>query len=94
VTLVPVQWSTPPAETALEHCQRGIALTNEGYYEQAIAEFNKAIELDPNRFTPYYGRGLAYKEQGKKDEAIHILPGSSRQWTVLRIDNYTSEDYT
>jgi len=36
----------------------------------AIADCNKAIELYPNYAKAYYERGIAYKELGKKSEAI------------------------
>jgi Tetratricopeptide repeat len=35
-----------------------------------IADFDKAIELDPNDAYAYYSRGLAYEEKGDLDRAI------------------------
>lgn len=39
---------------------RGIAQINQGSYDQAISDLNKAIELDPSSAFAYAGRGLAY----------------------------------
>ncbi|MEE9399447.1 MAG: tetratricopeptide repeat protein [Dehalococcoidales bacterium] len=39
-------------------------------WDLAIADANKAIGLDPNVAITYFNRGRAYKEQGKKAEAI------------------------
>ena len=56
--------------TAEWHAVEGGRLAKEGHYDQAIQECNKAIVLHPNRAETYYNRGLAYKEQGKKADAI------------------------
>ena len=56
--------------TAAEHNEQGITLTNEGKYNEAIAEFSKAIELDQNFTEAYSGRGMAYRKNGQNDLAI------------------------
>ena len=38
-------------------------------YEEAIADYTKAIELDPKDADAYYNRGGAYKALGKTKEA-------------------------
>ena len=35
-----------------------------------MEDFNEAIRLEPGYEDAYYNRGLAYKEQGKKADAI------------------------
>ena len=35
-------------------------------YDGAIADFTKAIELDPKYATAYYNRGSAYDDKGEK----------------------------
>jgi Flp pilus assembly protein TadD len=37
-----------------------------GDYQGAIADFSKAIELDPDAATAHYSRGLAYIGAGQK----------------------------
>jgi len=58
---------------AMNHNVRGIALAREGQYEQAILEFNKAIEIDPDYGDAYFGRGLAYAEKGEVAKAVSDL---------------------
>ena len=41
-----------------------------GEYGKAIADYNKAIELDPNHASAYYNRGCAYGEIGAYDKAV------------------------
>jgi len=55
---------------ALQHYERGVQLNKEGRYVEAIAEFNKAIELDPKFAQAYYYRGNAHSWQGDYDKAI------------------------
>lgn len=38
-------------------------------YQPAIKDFSMAIQLNPQSASAYYGRGLAYQELGKMDEA-------------------------
>ncbi len=59
-----------PTRTAEEHNGLGIALIDDGQYEQAIEEFNQAIELDPNCATAYNNRAYAYIRKGQWDLAI------------------------
>jgi carboxyl-terminal processing protease len=44
---------------------RGVASYRKGDYDGAIADFSRAIELDPNKPNTYFGRGAAY--YGKRD---------------------------
>jgi len=54
----------------MAYVSRAAACSNKGQWDLAIADCTEAIELDPNLAEPYYNRGLAYKEQGKKAEAV------------------------
>ena len=49
---------------------RGIEYFDEGRYEEAFADFTKAIELSPNDAMHYYNRGSAYDSLEKYGEAI------------------------
>jgi tetratricopeptide (TPR) repeat protein len=65
---------TGPADSTAEwHANRAYELYEQGRYDEAIEECNKAIELDPNMMEAYGNRTVAYKEQGKKTEAIADL---------------------
>ena len=41
-----------------------------GEYDKAIADCNKAIELDPELALAYFDRGFAYMELGEKEKAL------------------------
>ena len=49
---------------------RGIAYGQKGQYDQAISNFNRAIELNPNDNKAYNNRGIVYRLKGEHDQAI------------------------
>ena len=49
---------------------RSVAYYHKTWYDLAITDLGEAIKLDPNYATAYVNRAFAYKEQGKKAEAI------------------------
>jgi tetratricopeptide (TPR) repeat protein len=49
---------------------KGGTYAEQGQYELAIAEFTKAIELDPNYAPSYASRGSAYGYLGEYQKAI------------------------
>ena len=57
----------PQAQVYATH---GQVLAKSGKTEEALAEFNRAIELDPNNAQALYGRGLLY--QGDKQHQLAI----------------------
>jgi len=63
-----------PAGAAVAQAQlyatHGQVLAKSGKNEEALAEFNRAIELDPNNAQALYGRGLLY--QGEKQHELAI----------------------
>ncbi|MGZ5244263.1 MAG: hypothetical protein ACXWDO_13095 [Bacteroidia bacterium] len=42
-------------------------------FTAAEADFSKAIALDPERYTPYHGRGEVRILLGKKEDGLHDL---------------------
>ena len=52
------------------YCGRGTAKGNKGDYDGAIADFDRAIAINPNYAEAYYNRGLVKAEQGDYDGAI------------------------
>jgi tetratricopeptide (TPR) repeat protein len=48
----------------------GNAYLQEGKYDPAIADFNKAIEIDSKNSMAYNDRGVAYLKKGQHDQAI------------------------
>jgi tetratricopeptide (TPR) repeat protein len=61
----------PPAtQNAEYYSNRGTAHFKKGEYDQAISDFNRALEINPRFADAYYNRGYAYGSKGQYDEAI------------------------
>lgn len=48
----------------------GNALYNEGRFEEAIANYDKALELNPDYYQAWYNHGYILDEVGRQEEAI------------------------
>jgi tetratricopeptide (TPR) repeat protein len=48
----------------------GIALMAPGHYDEAVAHFDRVLEMDPNRRDIYLRRALAHQELGQADAAL------------------------
>ena len=57
------------AQNARQHFKAGEEFIETGNYTDAIDQFTKAIELDPDNEKAYIARALAYEEVGKLKEA-------------------------
>jgi tetratricopeptide (TPR) repeat protein len=57
-------------ETVRTHLDHGGACLDKGKHDEAIADYDKAIALDPNFALAYSNRGLAYAKKGDVDRAI------------------------
>jgi tetratricopeptide (TPR) repeat protein len=55
---------------AIAHGERGNAHHDKGQYDPAIADYTKAIELNPTDAVVYNNRGIAYRAKGDNDSAI------------------------
>ncbi|MCB9458333.1 MAG: tetratricopeptide repeat protein [Anaerolineaceae bacterium] len=55
---------------ALAYFSRGLALARLEQYEEAIADYNQAINLEPQYAFAFNSRGIAYMELGQYEEAI------------------------
>jgi tetratricopeptide (TPR) repeat protein len=55
---------------AIDHLNRGTKELDAGDLDGALADFNRAIELDPNYSAPYFNRGLLRTRQADYDGAI------------------------
>jgi tetratricopeptide (TPR) repeat protein len=66
----PAQGSAAAIEEAKVHFERALAAYREGSYEVAIAELERALELDPNGKDLVYNLGLVYEKLGDVDRAI------------------------
>jgi len=52
------------------HYKRGRAYNNKKQYDRAIADYDKAIKLNPKFASAYNGRGVTYDDKGQYDRAI------------------------
>jgi tetratricopeptide (TPR) repeat protein len=58
---------------AERHSQSGLELVEQGRWQEAIAEYDKAIQLDANMASAYLNRGQAYNLLGLRQQAIADL---------------------
>jgi len=56
----------------------GAELQRLGLWEEAIAEYNEALEMDPEISSAYYAQGVCYYELGSYQAAIEDLDESIR----------------
>jgi tetratricopeptide (TPR) repeat protein len=49
---------------------RGIAYDSKGQYDQAIADYNNALEINPRYAMAYYNRGIAYYFKKEYDKSL------------------------
>ncbi|MHB9145294.1 MAG: tetratricopeptide repeat protein [Symbiobacteriia bacterium] len=57
-------------DSADAHVSLGWALFQKGQYNEALAEYKKAIDIQPKHFKAQYNLGLAYAKVEKWDRAI------------------------
>ena len=50
--------------------KRGVACFDNGQYEQALADFSRAIDLKPDYCDAYYNRGRVFRAKKLFDQAI------------------------
>ena len=58
------------AMLAKDHNQKGVTYSEQGQYDLAILEFNKALEIDPGSPEAYNNRGITYSKKDQFDSAI------------------------
>jgi tetratricopeptide (TPR) repeat protein len=79
----PAKFPGPNSQGSTDFFNRGMVNLEKGFFDQAIRDFNQAIQLDPQRTEAYEKRELAYKKKlkagpipGYKDQVIegfHVL---------------------
>lgn len=84
-------------DAAALHTKRGIAYFGNGQIELAIADYTRAIALDPRFMEAYYNRGHALLSKEAYAEAIadfgqalsrnpkHALSRNGRAWAVFKL---------
>ena len=89
-----------PEDNAEAYFVRGVTYARKGQYDKAIADFTKAIELNPRHAEAYINRGLAYKNTGQYDQAIsdctkaiEINPRDAEAYNNRAIAYYFREEH-
>lgn len=59
------------AQSLEEHVNRGQTYYKQGYHDQAISEYSKALEIDPGNDVAYFNRGLAYRDRGWANKSTY-----------------------
>ena len=62
--------TNPIGGAAAAHTQRGIVFAQQAQYADAIDEFTKTIQADPNDPHGYFNRGLAKRTSGRLQDAV------------------------
>src|SRR5262249_49329879 len=82
---------------------RGQAYTDLHQSDKALADYSKAIELDPKNAAAWHNRGYAYKELHQYDKAVadlnkaieldpkDAIPWNNRASAYLRLREYDKE---
>jgi tetratricopeptide (TPR) repeat protein len=52
------------------HCNLGVVLFEKGQVDEAVAQYQKALEINPNYLAAHYNLGNALFRKGQQDEAI------------------------
>jgi len=61
------------SNAAIDHGNAGAQLSNDGRWQEAIAEYDEAIRLNPQYAEAYNDRGIAYCNLGEHQRAIEDL---------------------
>ncbi|MCX6243620.1 MAG: tetratricopeptide repeat protein [Bacteroidetes bacterium] len=59
-----------PGKSVASYSNRGIAYTQEGQWDNALADFTKAIAVDPKYPVSFANRGMVYGNLGRVEDAI------------------------
>lgn len=62
-----------PSEAAVQHIEKGKALSKVGKYEEAIQAYDKAIKLDPDDAVTWNDKGCALLDLSRHEEALQAF---------------------
>ncbi|MFC2019330.1 tetratricopeptide repeat protein [Chloroflexota bacterium] len=57
-------YTRPTEDVAEEHSKKDTELVAQGQYDEALVEYNQAIELDPQFVEAYNNRAITYRHLG------------------------------
>lgn len=86
---------------SVAHCSKGAVYYNLEWYDDAIVEYKKAIEINPEDADTYFNLGLAYDGKGMQDQeitaykkAIEINPKYAIAHNNLAVAFYSKGEYS
>jgi len=85
--VAPLQLEKRGLSEAEEHYNAGVKLVSQGKLEEAIAEYNEAIRLEPYLAPAYINRGIVYARLGQHQRAIQDFD------EAIRLDPQYAEAY-
>jgi hypothetical protein len=86
----PVSPAPAPALTAVEHYRKGIALTKEGAWAPALAEFLEVRRLEPQKWSALAGAATCLHALGRYDEALDLIETLLRGFPALPAEAKTA----
>jgi TolB-like protein len=97
----PVDWSgqfqlldravAADPRNATAYLFRGISWLDVGFFERALADFNRCLELEPNYSNALRHKALALLYLGKADEALDLFErGVARGFILSRAENFVA----
>src|SRR2546429_5201301 len=75
-----IAFTKKPAGGGGNHMQRGIELAQQKHFDEAAAEFTKAIEANPKDPRGYANRGTAYRQAARAAVAAGDQEGASTRY--------------
>src|SRR5688572_10417897 len=69
LAVAPLAYAANP--TATGHATKGVQLAQQGAFDQAVEEFTKAIQADPNDARFYRDRGGVYLTMKRFQDAVN-----------------------
>ena len=83
---------TACSDPSTEYLRQGDTYYDQGQFVEAIAEYTKAIERNPNLVAAYTHRGAVYNARAEWDLAIADL-SKAIQLDPTRADNYQNRAF-
>ena len=77
------------AGLAEAHVARGLAVSLGKRYDEAVPEFEKALQLNPKRFETVYWYGRSQLSQGNFEEAVRLFERAA----TLRPEDYETQKF-
>jgi tetratricopeptide (TPR) repeat protein len=66
----PIEMEEATTMTAADHLKRGLGFGQQGDYDKALAEFSRAVELNPSYARAHYWRGVVLERIGDHARAL------------------------